>query len=103
MIFGNSVNHQSVFYSSDIFKLFNYSIDYKYASDYDLNLRLLFKKIKIKKIKRVISRYGSGGVSSLNKLSGEVECHNIRSIIFPKYLSVLTTFMIAIRQIFRCY
>lgn len=101
MFFGNTVNHQSVFYSSEIFKLYDYSTSYKYASDYDLNLRLFLKKIKLKKINRAISYYGSNGVSSLNKATGEIECQVIRSEIFPNYLFSLLSFVIAIRQIFK--
>lgn len=101
MLFGNTVNHQSIFYNSAIFKNLKYDNKYKYAADYKLNLILLLGKFNIFKTEYLIANYSTDGVSSQNKDIGFYECCSIRNEVLGGALSVIILMIIKVRRYIR--
>jgi glycosyltransferase involved in cell wall biosynthesis len=79
---GNSLNHQGVIYSKNIFENNFYDINYKYAADYKLNLQLFKKKINVLKLNYILSVYGDKGLSTTNYIQGQKEEYAIRIEVF---------------------
>ncbi len=61
--FKNSVHHQAIFYNSDVFKNYRYSLRYKILADHALNLRLYKRNYKAKIIREIIAFCGTNGLS----------------------------------------
>lgn len=83
------INHQSQIISTDVLKKNLFNLKYKLASDYELCLRLIFKKkIKYKHLDLNTSIYNLDGISS-SKLGIEIyqkEHAEIRTKYFPNEL-----------------
>jgi glycosyltransferase involved in cell wall biosynthesis len=86
----NTVHHQAVFYPRNIMKRFSYDIKERVVSDYELNLLLYLKKIKINKTKRLISICGDAGVSrTTDEILNYKSYHRMRQRYCGKLLSYL--------------
>jgi len=75
----NTVHHQSVFYSKELFTSFKYKETYKVSADYELNLRIFLYGIKVLKIDRIVCIVGLGGVSNKVSFTGYAEEMKIRN------------------------
>lgn len=98
---GNSINHQSAFYSNKIFKFNKYDTNYKIASDYKLNLSLYLNKKKALYIPRAISEFGGTGLSMTNRSVGNQEACNIRVEILGIIIGFFINFSIKIKNYFK--
>jgi len=78
----NTVHHQSAFYRRELFAAFKYNDTYKVSADYELNLLVFLKRIKVLKVDRVVCIVGLGGVSNTVNFGGYAEEIQIRN----KYL-----------------
>ncbi len=63
MWFKNTLHHQAVFYHKRIFKENKYDLSYKILADYDLNLKLLQKKVFSKKVDEIFAFCDENGLS----------------------------------------
>ncbi len=61
--FKNSVHHQAIFYNSEIFENYKYSLKYEILADHALNLNLYKSNYKAKIIKGIIAYCGTDGLS----------------------------------------
>jgi len=95
MLKGNSLNHQCIFYKRTIFNRLMYDISYKLAADYKLNLILYVNRVKSLKRKNIIiSNFGSGGASSLNKPQGFLEeCLVRKEVLGSIFGSILNSIL----------
>ena len=66
--FKSCFSHQSSFVLSQHLRMYPFSIKYKYASDYELFLKLFLKKKKFKYVNNLISINKVGGVSDINRV-----------------------------------
>jgi putative colanic acid biosynthesis glycosyltransferase len=99
MLFGNAVNHQSIFYNSRLFDDLNYSENYKYASDYKLNLYLYLNCYAVEKINFIVSFYGDKGLSNRNYSCGQLESHRIRIELLGRSLALIILMLIKIKNL----
>jgi putative colanic acid biosynthesis glycosyltransferase len=98
MLFGNAVNHQSMFYNSRLFDDLNYSESYKYASDYKLNLYLYLNGYAIEKANFIVSFYSDKGLSNRNYSDGQFESHKIRIELLGRPLALVILMIIKIKK-----
>lgn len=89
LLFNRNINHQRIFYKKELFTNYGaYDLQYKVASDHELNIRYFCNNSITKKyIPLTIARYHSGGFSS-NK-SDDVFWNNWKTIFkynFSKHL-----------------
>ena len=101
LIFNNTINHQGLVYPAEYLKKNNFNQSYKYAADYELNLKLYLDK-NIKKFKSHITfcNYSTDGLSSRNYNLGQKEISIIRLKtfgLFGHFINIL----ILIRNFFR--
>jgi glycosyltransferase involved in cell wall biosynthesis len=68
-LINRNINHQRIFYRKDLFKQYgNYDLQYKVASDHELNIRFFCNNnIRKKYLPVTVSKYHSGGFSA-NKM-----------------------------------
>lgn len=59
----NSVHHQAAFYRKNLFNEFRYNPKFKVIADYELNLRVLNKKLCFKYINQNIAHFSTSGLS----------------------------------------
>ena len=78
MFKNNSINHQCVFYSRNIFKRYRYDSTYKIAADYKLNLLLYLDDVSYVRFDRFVSIYGTDGISSKRIHSAMKENFRVR-------------------------
>lgn len=91
-------NHQSVFVKSHILKKKNFSLKYKFSSDFDFFYYCFLNQKKFKKIDSIISKVKSGGSADCNRQ--EVFNENImiinkkgnKSIIYRLYLKKINQY-----------
>jgi glycosyltransferase involved in cell wall biosynthesis len=95
---GNSINHQSIFYSRKIFEFYKYDTGYKIASDYKLNLALFLSKKTALYIPRAISEFGGLGLSMTNKELGDQEACAIRIELLGRIIGVFINLSIKIKN-----
>ena len=89
LIFSNVLNHQSVFFNRKCFIQFKYDKSFRVAGDYDFNLRHFLSGSIGFFFDRVIVKYGSDGISSVNKNLSELEMEKVRLRYFGPYISLL--------------
>lgn len=77
-LFYNSVYHQSAFYRKKLFDKYNYNIDNRIASDYDLTLYIYTNNFKTKYYNLTITLCGHDGLSKQGLFVGYEETMNIR-------------------------
>lgn len=83
LLFTNSINHQSIFYSSRIFHRYRYPLQYIYASDYHLNLYLYLSNHLSAKINVLISVYSTNGRSNSDSMISRSELRAVRRELLP--------------------
>jgi glycosyltransferase involved in cell wall biosynthesis len=98
---GNSINHQSIFYSKKIFEFYRYDIGYRIASDYKLNLTLYLNKKKALYMPRAISEFGGSGLSMTGKDLGNQEACAIRVELLGRIIGVFVNLSIKIKNYFK--
>ena len=102
----NTWHHQGTFYrkTSDIL----YNPIYKVYADYDLNIRLYKKNIKVLVIEDVIAKHTNGGLTSQSIYNTELKkiyflhytfLHYIMNLLYRKYRSILNKFSIICRSL----
>lgn len=62
----NTLSHQGLFMSRNLFENFSFNTNYKVYADFDLNQRMYKSKITYLKDKSVVAFFRLGGASSLN-------------------------------------
>jgi putative colanic acid biosynthesis glycosyltransferase len=98
---GNSVNHQSVFYSQAVYKRFSYDTNYKLASDYKLNLILYLKKYTCTYIDSTIAVFSDHGLSNNLKEISLLESNLIRIEVLGKKIGFLINTLISLKNLVR--
>ncbi|MDO6764807.1 glycosyltransferase [Agarivorans sp. 1_MG-2023] len=73
MLFKHTLCHQSVFYRRAVLQSNKYSLEYKLAGDYHLNLRLFKNKLSALYLAEPLSYCGADGFSSKGYLVGYLE------------------------------
>jgi hypothetical protein len=66
-------SHQSVLFSDSVYRKYLYNIQYRYASDYLLLLKLFFEKAQFSLSNNIISVVSSEGLADLNRLGVHLE------------------------------
>lgn len=92
LLFTNSVNHQSAFYNRRIFQRMSYSLDYKLASDYLINLRLYLDNKLGCYLPIIVANFCDTGVSNTHFELSNAELKAIRKELIP-YISGLIEFI----------
>ncbi|WP_432467984.1 glycosyltransferase [Agarivorans sp. Z349TD_8] len=82
MLFKHTLCHQSVLYRRTVFETLRYSLDYRLAGDYHLNLRLLKLKANALYLKEPFSICGSDGLSSKGLYVGYFEEYSAVKTIY---------------------
>ncbi|MGJ8592710.1 MAG: glycosyltransferase family 2 protein [Aquaticitalea sp.] len=59
----NAPHHQAIFYKRSIFEHLKYDLKYPILSDYDLNLKLYKRNLKVKIVEQTIALCGGEGIS----------------------------------------
>jgi putative colanic acid biosynthesis glycosyltransferase WcaE len=79
----NTVHHQSAFYRRALFSTFKYNATYKVSADYELNLLVFLKRMRVLHVDRIVCIVALGGASSQVDFCGYAEEIQIRN----KYLN----------------
>lgn len=88
-LINRNINHQRIFYRKELFQQYGgYDLQYKVASDHELNIRFFCNKdIKKKHVPVTIAKYHSGGFSA-NKMD-ELFWNNWKQIFRKNFLQHL--------------
>ena len=89
--FGMPSHHQSIIYSSETLKKFNFSLNYKFASDYEQLCRLFLDEKLFLVYYNVLSIFSNDGVSLSKAKESRLEAMEIRSKILkvPYFINLL--------------
>ena len=80
MIKGMSIPHVGSFVKINTMKKYGlYSLNYKYASDYDYYLNLFLKGVDIKFIRGRITKFRNTGVTNTQQVHSNLESFKIRN------------------------
>lgn len=79
IVFTNPLNHQSVFYNRVVFDQYQYNLAYKYAADYDLNIKLYLRNAPYLHFDRIIAFYKDTGLSTRYREYSNYEMQLVRT------------------------
>lgn len=86
----NTIHHQSAFYHKNLFTNFRYNINFKIASDYELNLKIyLNKKSQTHYVDKVVSICTDNGVSRSNAFLAQKEMFKVRKLYFNQIQNII--------------
>ncbi len=91
-LLNNTICHQGAFYSKELFINWRYNIKFKIMGDYELNLIIYLKKLKVKRVNMIIAFYSTNGISSKLLNEGFMETNKIRS----KHINWLINFLLKV-------
>lgn len=99
----SSAHHQSIFYKNNLFSSNIFNTNYKVLSDYDLNLKLLKDKVRVKKINICIANCDDSGISkqynwSLYKEDIAVKTNN-SSVFFKPLFYLIAVLKFSVKNI----
>jgi glycosyltransferase involved in cell wall biosynthesis len=93
IIFRNTVHHQGCFYRTKLMKERNFDLAYKIYSDYEYNIYLHKKGVKLTTIDNLISYCANFGLSDIPKLKNYIEEIKVRRKHYPIYKSLPFDFL----------
>jgi len=99
----NAVHHQGVFYRRDVFKLKQYSLEYKILSDYDFNLALYKQGVSVLLMDQIVAVSKTIGISKKYHWSLYMEEIDLKSnqssIIFRPIFYALGFFKYLLKRV----
>lgn len=103
-LFRRPINHQSMFFSSKVFKYISYyDTSFRICADYELTVKAFFCGIKFYHINEIIADYEGGGVSEKKETRRllKEEYEKVTKTHFPrnKYLKYKIILLLSLRKI----